>query len=75
MFAKTFAKFFIRLVENGEVAPHICEIGGGTGRFAYDVLQEWKQLSPETFIALNYSIIEMSPFHRKLQQKTLLFVF
>ena len=41
----------------------------GTGRFAYDVLQEWKQLSPETFIDLNYSIIEMSPFHRKLQQK------
>lgn len=70
-FAKTFAKFFVRLVENGEVAPNICEIGGGTGRFAYDVLQEWKQLSPETFINLNYSMIEMSPFHRKLQQKSL----
>ena len=31
VFAKTFAKLFIRLVENGEVAPNICEIGGGTG--------------------------------------------
>ncbi|WP_249652329.1 SAM-dependent methyltransferase, partial [Lysinibacillus sp. D4A1_S13] len=58
-FAKTFAKFFVRLVENGEEAPNICEIGGGTGRFAYDVLQGWKQLSPETFINLNYSMIEM----------------
>lgn len=27
-FAKTFAKFFTRLVENDEVAPNICEIGG-----------------------------------------------
>ncbi len=50
---------------------HIFVRWWGTGRFAYDVLQEWKQLSPETFIDLNYSIIEMSPFHRKLQQKTL----
>lgn len=25
---KTFAKFLIRLVENGEVNPNICEIGG-----------------------------------------------
>ncbi|MGY2609861.1 class I SAM-dependent methyltransferase [Bacillus pretiosus] len=71
VFAKTFAKFFIRLVENGEVAPNICEIGGGTGRFACDVLQEWKQVSPKTFIDLNYSMIEMSPFHRNLQQKNL----
>lgn len=71
VFAKTFAKLFIRLVENGEVAPNICEIGGGTGKFAYDVLQEWKQLSPKTFIDLNYSMIEVSPFHRKLQQEHL----
>ena len=50
VFAKTFAKLFIRLVENGEVAPNICEIGGGTGKFAYDVLQEWKQLSPKPLL-------------------------
>ncbi|OOR26704.1 SAM-dependent methyltransferase [Bacillus mycoides] len=71
VFAKTFAKFLIRLVEKGEVSPNICEIGGGTGKFAYDILQEWKQLSPETFINLNYSIIEVSPFHRRLQQEKL----
>ena len=50
VFAKTFAKLFIRLVENGEVAPNICEIGGGTGKFAYDVLQEWKQVSPKPLL-------------------------
>ncbi len=71
-FAKNFLlNFFIRLVENGEVASNICEVGGGTGKFAYDVLQEWKQLSPNTFINLNYSMIEVSPFHRKLQQEQL----
>ena len=43
----------------------------GNRKFAYDVLQEWKQLSPNTFINLNYSMIEVSPFHRKLQQEQL----
>ncbi|MEN1934773.1 SAM-dependent methyltransferase [Paenibacillus sp. 102] len=71
VFAKTFARFFIRLVQNGEIPPNICEIGGGTGRFAYAVLQEWKQFSPETFTNLQYSIIEVSPFHRKLQKRQL----
>ncbi|MBO1626535.1 class I SAM-dependent methyltransferase [Bacillus arachidis] len=71
VFAKTFARFFIRLVENGEIPPNICEIGGGTGRFAYAVLQEWKHLSPETFIELRYSIVEVSSFHRKVQKHQL----
>ncbi|MDM5156459.1 SAM-dependent methyltransferase [Bacillus sp. DX1.1] len=71
VFAKTFARFFIRLVENGEVPPHFCEIGGGTGKFAYDVLQEWQALSLDTFANLRYSIIEVSPFHRKLQKRQL----
>ncbi|PFA19356.1 SAM-dependent methyltransferase [Bacillus cereus] len=71
VFAKTFARFFIRLVENGEIPPNICEIGGGTGRFAYAVLQEWQQSSPETFAKLQYSIVEVSPFHRRLQKRQL----
>ena len=70
VFAKTFAKFLFVLLKMVKLL-HIFVRLVGTGRFAYDVLQEWKQLSPETFIDLNYSIIEMSPFHRKLQQKTL----
>ncbi|EOW9527801.1 class I SAM-dependent methyltransferase [Bacillus cytotoxicus] len=69
--AKTFARFFIRLVQRGEIEPNLCEIGAGTGRFAYDVLQEWHRLSPETFADLHYSIIELSPFHRKLQKQQL----
>ncbi|PDY49115.1 class I SAM-dependent methyltransferase [Bacillus pseudomycoides] len=71
VFARTFARFFIRLVQNGEIPPNVCEIGGGTGRFAYDVLQEWKQLSPVTYAELRYSIIEVSPFHRRLQKRQL----
>ncbi|WP_020062634.1 class I SAM-dependent methyltransferase [Bacillus sp. 123MFChir2] len=72
VYAKTFAHFFIRLVKAGVVAPHICEIGGGTGRFAYDVLQEWQTISPDTFVNLQYSLIEVSPFHRRLQKQQLL---
>ena len=71
VFARTVARLFIQIVENGEVPPHICEIGGGTGQFAYDILQEWKLRSPKTFSNLQYSIIEVSPFHRKLQRNQL----
>lgn len=72
VYAKTFAHFFIRLVKEGVVPPHICEIGGGTGKFAYDVLQEWQTISPDTFRDLQYSLIEVSPFHRRLQKQQLI---
>lgn len=72
VYAKTFAHFFIQLVKAGVVSPHICEIGGGTGRFAYDMLQEWQTISPDTFENMQYSIIEMSPFHRELQKQQLI---
>lgn len=71
VFAKTCARFFSKLVEAGEVAPHFCEIGGGTGKFAYDMLTEWKEISPATFATLQYSIVEVSPFHRELQREKL----
>ncbi|CAM4130697.1 hypothetical protein BAMA_22335 [Bacillus manliponensis] len=71
VFAKTFARLFSRLVEDGAVAPHICEIGGGTGKFAYDFLTEWEGISKDTFAKLRYSIIEVSPFHQKLQNEKL----
>lgn len=71
IYAQQFASFFIKLVEGGWVPPIVCEIGGGTGRFAFDVLTEWKKESPDTFSSLQYIIIETSPYHRKLQLQKL----
>lgn len=71
VFAKTFARLFSKLVESGEVVSHFCEIGGGTGKFAYDMLTEWKEISKDTFAKLQYSIIEVSPFHRQVQNEKL----
>jgi SAM-dependent MidA family methyltransferase len=71
IFAQQFARFFISLVEAKEVPPAVCEIGGGTGRFAYDVLTEWKKQSPETFSQLTYYLVETSPYHRSVQMKKL----
>jgi SAM-dependent MidA family methyltransferase len=72
VFGQLFAKVFIRLVQTGEVAPFVCEIGGGSGRFARAVLNEWQKRSPETFRSLTYVIIEMSPYHRKKQKEILI---
>ncbi|MBO9129643.1 SAM-dependent methyltransferase [Bacillus sp. 165] len=69
--AKKFAHFFIQLVESGVVPAHIREVGGGSGKFAHDILQEWKKQSPQSFSELRYEIIEASPYHRALQKQIL----
>ncbi|MFD3447733.1 class I SAM-dependent methyltransferase [Microbacteriaceae bacterium 4G12] len=71
VYAKQFAQFFIDLVEAKVVPPLVCEIGGGTGRFARDVLEEWKEHSPHTFSKLRYYLVETSPFHRAVQKSLL----
>jgi SAM-dependent MidA family methyltransferase len=71
IFAKQWAKFFVSLVEANVTSPVICEIGGGTGQFAYDVLTEWQRISPQTYKTLTYIMVEVSPYHRTLQQERL----
>jgi len=71
VFAKQFARFFMHLVSDRVVPPIICEIGGGTGRFARDVLTEWRTSDPESFSKLRYIMIETSPYHRKVQLEML----
>jgi SAM-dependent MidA family methyltransferase len=71
VFGKLFASFFLRLVERQNVPPHICELGGGDGRFARAVLNEWKAKSPNTYRQLTYTMIETSPAHRVKQLETL----
>jgi len=67
VFGKLFAKIFAELVENETVHPSFCEIGGGTGRFLSEMLDEWKRISPETYDNLNVITIEKSAYHRELQ--------
>jgi SAM-dependent MidA family methyltransferase len=67
-FGRIFAKWYIKKVEIEGVLPAVCEIGGGNGRFAKSFIQEWRERSS---IPLQYSIVESSPYHRKLQRELL----
>lgn len=69
VFAIMCANVFIEAVESELVPPMVCEIGGGTGRFASTVLREWKNKSPQTYDKLRYVLIESSPYHRRLQKE------
>jgi len=67
VFGKLFAHVFYKIFEKHHLPPIICEIGGGNGRFAKSILDEWDKINtPVTYI-----IIETSPYHRQLQQKIL----
>jgi SAM-dependent MidA family methyltransferase len=71
VFAKVFARFFCKVVNEGKLPPAICEIGGGDGRFAKRVLKEWETFSPDTFADITYYIVEKSSFHQQLQHHEL----
>jgi SAM-dependent MidA family methyltransferase len=68
IFAEMIARFLVKLVQDEVIPPVVCEIGGGTGKFACDFLQEWKKISDEP---LMYIMIETSPYHRQLQRERL----
>jgi SAM-dependent MidA family methyltransferase len=68
IFAELIARFVAKIVQDGIFPPIVYEIGGGTGKFAYDFLQEWKKISYEP---LTYILIETSPYHRRLQRERL----
>ena len=68
IFGGTLARWFSNLVKNDSIAPQICEIGAGNGRFAKAFLQEWyANENPE----LTYFIVESSPYHLKVQNNLL----
>lgn len=70
VYGRLFGKIFIRLVEQNIIAPYFCEIGGGTGRFAQGVLEEFKN---QNFSGFTYLIVETSPYHRDVQRGNLAF--
>ena len=66
IFGGALARWFSNLVRKQSIAPRICEIGAGNGRFAKAFLQEWyASENPE----LTYFIVESSPYHLKVQNE------
>ncbi|WP_251551370.1 class I SAM-dependent methyltransferase [Neobacillus muris] len=68
LFGKIMAKWLLSVFHQLDMAPSICEVGAGNGRFAYAFLQEWHRLVDEP---IRYIIVETSPYHRKLQSQLL----
>ncbi|SDP76173.1 SAM-dependent methyltransferase, MidA family [Litchfieldia salsa] len=71
VFGMLFAHVLMNTCKKNELPFIICEIGGGNGRFAKAILDEWEKLDQQSFSALTYIIIETSPYHRQLQQEIL----
>jgi SAM-dependent MidA family methyltransferase len=68
IFGSIFSKWFLKQVKENNIAPAVCEIGAGNGRFAKAFLDSWCRI---TDIPLTYFIVETSPYHRQLQQEIL----
>lgn len=70
IYGKILAKWYSKLVLKFGLPANICEIGAGTGRFAKSFIDEWAKIMT---VPLSYTILETSPYHRKLQQQSINF--
>lgn len=73
VFGQTIANSFIELLPYSTVGDSysILEIGGGTGRFAKDVLDSINRDFPDIYIRIKYYMLEASPFHQEHQREYL----
>lgn len=65
VFSQVFTSFFHMQIQKNNLPSMICEIGGGDGTFARNVLDEWYSKYPSSYTKLHYYIIETSPHHRQ----------
>jgi SAM-dependent MidA family methyltransferase len=69
------AQFMYKLITDDAAAVHplvnIAEWGGGNGRLAAQILDEFRSEFPQIYRLLKYIVIEQSPFHRQLQERAL----
>lgn len=68
VYGRLVAKWFSSLCIKWNIPPAFYEIGAGNGRFAHAFLQEWHETIRTP---LHYTIVETSPYHRKLQMELL----
>lgn len=71
IFAEHFAQLFIEWIKKEQLDPCIIELGGGTGKFAEQVIGTIKELDATLYEQLSYLIVDISPYHRKEQIKRL----
>ncbi|MCA1318988.1 SAM-dependent methyltransferase [Bacillus tianshenii] len=71
IYGRVFAGVFLAYFKQNALAPVICEIGGGTGRFAKQLLEEMKLLDEEFYRTVAYNMVETSPFHQQKQKEAL----
>ncbi|WP_026692902.1 class I SAM-dependent methyltransferase [Peribacillus kribbensis] len=64
-------KWFCTLFRSTGLRPVICELGGGTGKLAQDLLGSMKKWDPILYEETRYMIVETSPYHRILQKEAL----
>lgn len=66
IYGRMVAKWYGQLSLKFGLSANVCEIGAGTGRFAQAFIEEWNKTMP---IQLVYTMVEASPYHRRLQQE------
>ena len=69
VYGKIFAKHFYRVLRQTDLPPVIYEMGGGTGRFARQLLEEIREIDASFYKELTYVMIETSSYHISEQKK------
>jgi len=72
VFAETVADALIEIFARGAFErPCLVEAGGGTGRFLANIVERIRQKASGLYQSLKLVMIEMSDYHRALQQEAL----
>ncbi|AGK54905.1 class I SAM-dependent methyltransferase [Bacillus sp. 1NLA3E] len=66
IYGRMVAKWYSQLALKFSLPTNVCEIGAGTGRFAQAFIEEWDKCAT---LKLSYTMVETSPYHRRLQQE------
>lgn len=65
------ARFYLRKAETQTVPLSFVEWGGGTGRLANQILNVLSEANPACYSTMIYTLVEISPYHRRRQMETL----
>lgn len=69
--AKSFIELFAEIGNNNRDGIFLLEVGGGDGRLAADILDEYRNNNQEIYHNLTYYMLEISPYHRLAQAERL----
>jgi len=68
VYGKLFANLLVKYFNETDIPPVIIEVGGGNGRFAKHLLEEFKLLDARLYGRLTYVMVETSSYHIHLQK-------